>query len=127
MNKNKGNRKFLKYKKIKPKKKTKWIKSFFFFFLITSIAFIVFGSQIFWTGYHNLDSCQNSRYLSAKLNLTLYEMNTDGSTISLEDCYLLGINQLIKGHYLSLYASFLVGFVICIFYISFNPKEKKWE
>lgn len=74
------------------------------------LGIIIYLSSLFFIGYHNLDLSQNMRYLEEKLDIKLYDLGSDLKLRNSEEGYLLGAKQMITAYYLSLIASFFLGF-----------------
>lgn len=81
------------------KQKTKKAIKNLAYWLIKMIYFVVFsvGVIISVVGWHNIDLCQNLRWINAEYDLELVENGSFGGEWSGMDCYMLGMRQLSIG------------------------------
>lgn len=74
---------------------------------------MIYGIQLFWIGFHNIDVCHNEKVIALTLDVDIKETKIDsGELWSLDDCYLSGLKTLIYGFYVSMLGSFLVGYLL---------------
>ena len=93
-------------------------------FLIASVWGLVFGTTLFYTGYHNLDTGQNMRYLNAQHDLNLVDTYSFDNVIDSNDAYSLGVAQLRFGFLIFGSSACLFGYSIGAL-VLFTPKDKK--
>lgn len=103
-------------KKINEKLLKETINSFSF---LISLAILIYGVNVFWIGFHNIDLCHNEISIQNQLSEDLRSINKsfiivekrvfDGEIWSLKDCYLNGLKGIIEGFYISLIGAFLLG------------------
>ena len=75
-----------------------------FFFLMS-----IWGMDIFSKGFHNTDLCHNEKIFSYIFQTTIWETTLEGEIISLDDCYIRGLNQLRMGFFIFGASAFLAG------------------
>lgn len=79
------------------------------FVFIFSIFLMVQTTNSFMTGFHNTDVCVNTKMISLKYDLNLYEKTLDGTAWDLNECYRKGVSQMLHSFYYMMYASILFG------------------
>jgi hypothetical protein len=78
--------------------------------LIIGILSVMGGLQMFYKGYHNLDTGHNMEYLEASFNKQFIDYTSDGNYLDGMELYRLGSYQIEYGLYLGLLGAFLIGF-----------------
>ena len=82
------------------------------YFVIPFFIFFILSSSLFWVGFHNVDICHNEEIISLTFDLHIKEQKLDGEIWSLDDCYIIGLKQIIKGFFLSTFSIFMFGFAL---------------
>ncbi len=105
---------------MKKKINKKLMKIIIEFSFLISLLILIYGLNLFWVGFHNVDICHNEIVIQNMLSESLRSINKsfiiqeqkvfDGSIWSLSDCYLLGLKGIIEGFYVSIVGAFLLGY-----------------
>lgn len=91
-----------------------------------SIILLCYSIFFFMVGFHNVDSCATKKMLILEESLEGYKEKTlDGKIWTFDDCYLTGLNQIIKAFFLIAFATFLLGWFLCELFCSGDIKKIK--
>ena len=106
---------------MKKEVKKKSIKVIIEFSFLISLAILIYGTNVFWIGFHNLDICHNEMVIQNMVNKKFNKLNVsdfiiretkvyDGEIWSLNDCYRNGLKGIVQGFYISIVGAFLVSY-----------------
>lgn len=82
---------------MKPKTKHSIYKMINQIFIIINLCVLVLAVSVFFIGFHNVDLSHNVLKLSYMENLTYtdyYDITSNGSSLTYDDGYILGLNQM---------------------------------
>jgi len=100
------------------KQKTIYLVEFIVF-----LSIFAYGLFMFMAGYHNADICHNEQNIENVINnqlvendisfkITISEFTLNFNKLSLTECYLNGINLIIKGFFIAIFGAFFGGLVL---------------
>jgi len=78
-------------------------------YFAVGITMLVLGIFSFTTGFHNMDQGQNMRYINARFNISIVDVNNRFETWSATEMYINGYNQTVMGLLLSILGAFGLG------------------
>lgn len=73
--------------------KTETTKTILTGICICSFFLLMFGMELYWIGFHNVDLGQNVRYINAEHNLALTDTTNNFQTWDATTMYITGQNQ----------------------------------
>ena len=97
-----------------------WLHNQLDIVLVCALAVLLYGFNMHWVGMHNLDLCRNEQVIEASMNQLLTEqginltyeiseVKLDGSSWSLDDCYVSGLKNMYAATFIMMIGAFSLG------------------
>lgn len=91
-------------------------RDYLLFLCLLSLAMIMSGIGLYYTGFHNADTGQNMRYLEAELDIELLDRASDFELYTSQEAYIIGTKYMTYGLLLTAWGMLQLGANLQCFY-----------
>jgi len=90
------------------------IMSFTAIFLVISVLGILYGLDLYWVGFHNVDAGQNWRWVECRYNATIGDYYDIDQYLTPIESIIIGSEQNYAGYLITSFSAFFAGYLFCL-------------